>query len=275
MREKVTSVVESKLFERSIITVILVNAVVLGLETSQEIMNEYGHILEVLNYIFITIFVIEMLLKLYAYHFNYFRDGWNVFDFIIVFSSLIPTGGVFTGLRILRIFRVLRIPRLISGLKPLRKIVSSILRSLPGVAWTVLLMFIVYYVFAIIGIYLFSSDAPEKFGSLGTAFVTLFELMTLSSWQNVVIPLTEHNVWAWFYFLIFILAAAFILLNVILGIIVDSLDLQNKEEELEIIEAALEPDASKEEILQSEVLKLKVQLDQIITLMEHKEGEQR
>ena len=272
MREKITRIVESKLFERSILVVILVNAVVLGLETSQEIMNEYGHFLEMLNYVFITIFVIEMLLKLYAYHLSYFRSGWNIFDFIIVVSSLIPTGGVFTGLRILRIFRVLRILRLISGLKPLRKIVSSILRSLPGVAWTVLLMLIVYYVFAIIGIHLFAHDAPEKFGSLGAAFITLFELTTLEGWQDIVFPLTQLHVWAWIYFLIFILAAAFILINVILGIVVDSLDLQNKEEDRELIEAALEPDASKEEILQSEVLKLKTQLDQIIALMEHKEN---
>jgi len=273
MRKKVTLFVESKGFERFILVVILTNAVVLGVETVPGLNLQLEHGLETANLIFIAIFVVEMLLKLFAYHQNYFRSGWNVFDFIIVITCLIPTGGIFSGLRVLRVFRVLRVLRLVSWFGPLRKIVASILRSLPAIGWTLLLMIIVFYVFAIMGVHLFGAELPDKFATLGVAFATLFELTTLSNWQNVVFPLTALHAWAWIYFLSFMLSASFILINVILGIVVDSLDLQNREEEKEFIEASLDPDSSAGDVLRSEILKLKAQVEQIALLVEHTEAQ--
>ncbi|MCL2785420.1 MAG: ion transporter [Propionibacteriaceae bacterium] len=269
MRSKVTQLVEWKVFERVILVVILLNTVVLGLETSELIMANYAVTLELLNFIFIGIYVAEMCLKLFAYHLKYFRSGWNVFDFIIVILSLVPAGGVFSGLRILRVFRVLRVLRLVTGLKPLRKIVSSVLRSLPSIGWTVLLMVIVYYVFAIVGIHLFRPESPERFGTLGLAFATLFQLTTLDSWPSIVHPLTEAHAWAWVYFVLFMLIAAFILINVILGIVVDSLHQQDKEDEKEIIDAAADSGAMVHEQLLAEVLRLKGQIRVVEALVEH------
>jgi len=265
MREKITRLVERKAFDRAILTVIMLNSVVLGLETFPEVMNKYGDVLTAANHVFIGIYVAEMALKLSAYRLSYFRSGWNVFDFLIVVSSLAPTGGVFSGLRILRVLRILR---LVSGLKPLRKIVSSLARSLPGISSTVLLMLIVYYVFAIIGIHLFREENPEHFGGLGSAFTTLFELTTLDNWGSIVLPVTEAHDWAWVYFLLFMMVASFILINVILGIVVDSLNLQTKHEEKQSIAASLDPDATASEVLRSEVLQLKEQVDRIAHLIE-------
>ncbi|MCL2455297.1 MAG: ion transporter [Micrococcales bacterium] len=265
MRDRVTRLVEHRLFERTILAVILLNSVVLGLETSPEMMDRHGAVLETLDRVFISIYVAEMILKLVASRLAYFRSGWNVFDFLIVVSSLLPAGGTFTGLRVLRVLRVLR---LVSGLKPLRKIVSSILRSAPGIGWTVLLMMIIYYIFAIVGIHLFRPQSPERFGSLGAAFTSLFQLTTLDNWGDIVFPLTSANGWAWVYFVLFITMASFVLINVILGIVVDSLNLQSKDEEKESIEAAKDPDATASDMLRSEVLQLKAQVDRIACLVE-------
>ncbi|MCL2530249.1 MAG: ion transporter [Coriobacteriia bacterium] len=271
MRDKATFFVESKRFERFILVVILVNAVVLGVETIPGLDPQVIQGLEIANLVFIAIFVVEALIKIFALRHKYFRSGWNLFDFAIVITCLIPSGGIFSGLRVLRVFRVLRVLRLISAFGPLRKIVSSILRSLPAISWTLLLMFIVFYVFAIMGVHLFGPELPEKFATLGAAFATLFELTTLSNWQNVVFPLTEQSPWAWVYFLTFMLSASFILINVILGIVVDSLDLQNKADEKELIEASLNPDSSTKDLLRSEILKLKAQVEQLSLLVEHSE----
>ncbi|MCL2468233.1 MAG: ion transporter [Micrococcales bacterium] len=268
MRLRVKHLVDNPWFDRAILTVIVINAVVLGVETVPAVMDHHEGTLTTANHVFIGIYVVEMVLKLIAFRGSYFRSGWNLFDFVIVMTSLAPTGGVFSGLRILRILRVLRILRLVSGLKPLRKIVSSISRSLPGISWTVLLMMIVYYVFAIVGIHLFRAENPERFDSIPTAFVTLFQLTTLDNWESVVFPLTEAHSWAWAYFLLFIVVTSFVLINVILGIVVDSLNLQTKEDEIETCEAAAEDDACAADRLRCEVLTLKAQVDRIAALVE-------
>ncbi|MCL2423702.1 MAG: ion transporter [Micrococcales bacterium] len=263
MRSRLARLVEHKLFDQTILVVILLNAVALGMETSPAAMARYGTTINRFEYVFVGIYVVEMAIKLAVYRLRYFRSKWNVFDFVIIVSSL-GFAWIFTGLRTLRILRVARATRLVSGLKPLRRIVSAIMRSLPGVGWTVLLMIVMYYIFAIVGIHLFREQSPDKFGSLGTAFVTLFELTTLSDWQSTVFPITSSNSWTWIYFLVFILAASFVLLNVILGIVVDSLSLHS---EGEIIEAAREPDATDDDVLRSELAKLRAQIDHISYLM--------
>ncbi|MCL2466719.1 MAG: ion transporter [Micrococcales bacterium] len=248
---------------------ILLNAAVLGMETVPDVVDRYGGALNWFEYVFISVYVAEMLLKLFVYRRSYFRSKWNVFDFLIIVSSL-GFAWVFTGLRTLRILRVATASRLVSRLRPLRRIASSIMGSLPGVGWTVLLTLVLYYIFAIVGIHLFRDENPERFGTLPAAFRTLFELTTLEDWQGNVFPITSVNGWAWIYFLIFILAASFVLVNVILGIVVDSLSLHS---EGEIIEAAREPDATNDDILRSELAKLRAQIDHIAYLMDEAESD--
>lgn len=270
MRQKITRFVELKRVERFILVIIVLNTIVLGLETSETLMSHVGTPLEILNHLFIGIYVVEAILKLIAYRGDYFKSGWNCFDFLIVVTSLIPVGGIFSGLRILRVFRGLRAFRLISGLKPLRRIVGSILRSLPGVSWTVLLMMIVYYVYSIIGIRLFRPEFPEEFGTLGASFTTLFELTTLEGWQDLVKPITALHPTAWLYFLTFIVIASFILLNVVLGIVVDSLDLQREDEKQDAREELLAGGINADEAIILEIESLQERLTTLDGLLRKK-----
>ncbi len=230
MREHLVNLVESKPFSRFILVIIIMNRCVLGLETLPEVAAHSGVLLHALNTISIAIYATEAILKLVAHGSSYFRSGWNIFDFLIVITSVIPSGGVFSGLRMLRIVRTLQALRLVSGLAPMRKIVSAILRSLPGIGWTVVLLLLLYYVFSIIGIQLFGTEYPD-FGSIGASFTTLFELTTLEGWQDTVMPITDVHNWAWIYFLTFIFLASFILLNVVVGIVVDSFEVAREEDE--------------------------------------------
>jgi voltage-gated sodium channel len=259
--ERLRRIVEAKPFQYFIIAVIVANTIVLGLETDQGLMREYGSVFTTLNVWFVAIYVVEIVMKLVVYRGKFFADGWNIFDFLIVVISVIPTAGVFSGLRILRVFRVLRALRLISGVKQLRKIVSSILRSLPGIGWTVLLMILIYYIFAIVGIHLFGHDFPDIFGSLSIGFSTLFELTTLEGWQDIVMPVTVRYQWGWVYFLFFMVLASFILLNVILGIVVDSLALQEEDAECEAEENVRTGTAD----ISDRITTLRAQLDDLET----------
>jgi len=283
MREKLKPLVESKVFERFILIVIVINAIDLGLETWPQVMAEYGSILQIANLIFISIYVIEMILKLIVYRGAYFRDGWNIFDFCIVITSLVPTGGIFSGVRILRIFRILRalrVLRLVSGIKKLRQIVMAIIKSLPGVGWTFLLMILLYYVFAIVGIELFAHSFPDNFGDMFIAFKTLFELTTLEGWQDIVFPITDANPTAWIYFLIFIVFSSFILLNVVIGIVIDTMDeMSQQDTEAERIEAVREAKAaatlagiSDEEYAQQQKLSLEDEIAALRRQMDKVQG---
>ena len=265
MREKIRSLVESSLFERFILIVILLNTIDLGLETSPYLIEHYGLALEVANIVFIAIYLVEMLLKLYAWRGAYFKNGWNIFDFCIVLVSLMPTAGVFSGVRIVRILRVLRTLRalrLVSGIKQLRKIVQAVISSLPGIGWTGVLMLLVYYVYAIIGIHLFREAAPELFGGFPESFVTLFSLTTMEGWQDTVFPFTEANPWNWLYFLTFLVISSFILLNLVVGIVVDNID------EMSRIDAAEAQKQSPHSELLSEMQSLREQMDKVQGLLE-------
>jgi len=241
MRDRLTHVVESKAFERTILAVIVANTVVLGLESVAAVDDRYGGLLNVLNIVCTAVYVVEAAVKIAAYRGGYFKDGWNDFDFVIVVTCLIPSGGVFGSLRILRLLRViraLRALRLISGVRQLRRIVTAVIVALPGVGWAGALMILLYYLFAILGINLFRDEFPDRYGDFGKAFTTLFELTTLEGWQDIVKPIAAVHPAAWVYFIVFIVFASFILLNLVVGIVVDSIDEMSKMEEVEDVKEA-------------------------------------
>jgi voltage-gated sodium channel len=241
MRPRLQAFLDTKYFQRGIMAVIILNTVVLGLEVIRSVADRCQTLLTVLNVIFTVIYVVEAVIKIYAWRGGYFKDGWNLFDFVIVVTCLIPTGGVFGSLRIMRLLRVLRVLRalrLISGVRQLRKIVMTVISALPGVGWAGALMLLLYYIFTIIGIHLFRDSHPDLYGDFGTAFVTLFELTTLEGWQDIVKPVTAEHPAAWIYFLIFIVFASFILLNLVVGIVVDSIDEMNRQEAADDIQEA-------------------------------------
>lgn len=219
-REKIKFFCERDKFQNFIIWLIVLNAITIGLETSSSIMGAIGNFLLILDKVILAVFVIETILKLYAYGFSYFKSGWNVFDFSIVALALLPASG---SLAVLRSLRILRALRLIKNLPKLRFIVESLLHSLPSLGWIFVLLAIVFYVFAVVGTKLFGSQFPEWFGNLGTSMFSLFQIMTLEGWAEMSRSIMEKFPLAYVYFILFILLASYMTLNIFIAIVVNTM----------------------------------------------------
>lgn len=211
----------SKTSRNIVLIAILLNAVTLGLETSQYLLGKFGTFLYLCDKIFLAIFTVEIAAKIYAFRTDYFKDPWNLFDFVIVAIAYVPTSGPLTVFRSLRILRVLLV---ISFLPRLRLIVQSLLYALPGIGWISLLMIIIFYIFAVMATKLFGSAFPEWFGDLGESFFTLFQIMTLESWaMGLVRPISQQFPYAFLFFVPFVLISSFVVLNVFIAIIVNGM----------------------------------------------------
>ena len=249
---KIRKFVECRPFQWAILAVILFNSILFGLETSREMMQSHGVALQRLDQICLWIFVAELSLKIAAYGLGFPRDPWNVFDFLIVAVSFAPDMGMLSSVRL---FRVLRIFKLVSGMRHMRIIISAILRSLPGVSWAGMLLLLVYYVYGIIGTNLFGSTFPAWFGSLGKSVYSLFQIMTLESWSmGIARPVIEKFPYAWVFFVSYILLSSFIVMNIVVGIVLNSIGDSFKKESGD---AAAVGDAL------SELEKLKRQMDAV------------
>src|SRR5690606_16879628 len=173
-----------------------------GLETSPTMMAQAGGLLLALDRAALIVFVVEIAMKLIVYRFGFFRSGWNVFDFTIVAITLAPVGEGFAVLRSLRILRALR---LVSVIPSMRKVVSALLRAIPGMGSVVTLLLLVFYVASVMTTKLFGNNFPEWFGSIGASFYTLFEVMSLESWSmGIARPVMEAHPFAWVFFVAFI-----------------------------------------------------------------------
>jgi voltage-gated sodium channel len=220
-RARAARLVLSPLFQRVVIGLILLNAVTLGLETSKSIMASWGGLLLALDRVLLVLFTIELAIRIYAFRDRFFRDPWGLFDFVIVAISWMPDSG---ALSVLRALRVLRVLRLISIVPSMRLVVEAMLKALPGMGSIVLLMALIFYVFAVMATKLYGDLAPERFGTMGNSLFTLFQMMTLESWAEAnVRPILEHRPMAWLFFVPFILIATFVVLNLFIGVIVDSI----------------------------------------------------
>ncbi len=214
--------------QNGIIGVILFNAVILGMETSGTIMAAAGPLIIGLDRLCLSIFVLEIALKLFAQRGGFFRSGWNLFDFVIVGISLIPGTGAFTVLRALRILRLLRV---VSVTPSLRRVVEGFLKALPGMGSVFLLMTMIFYIGAVMATKLFQASFPEWFGSLGGSAYSLFQIMTLESWSmGIVRPVMEVYPYAWAFFVPFIMMTTFAVVNLLVGLIVNSMQDAHAEE---------------------------------------------
>lgn len=227
-RERARHLVEAPRFQHAITVVILLNAITLGAETSHTVMAHAGSALHVVDKIALTIFVVELLLKLYAYRLGFFRDAWNWFDFLIIGISLLPSTG---GLSVLRAFRVLRVLRLVSVVPSMRRVVSALLSAIPGMASIVGLLSLVMYVAAVMSTKLFGGTSPEYFGDLGTSLWTLFQVMTGEAWPEIAEQVMTVHPMAWLFFLLYILVSTFVVLNLFLAVMVSAMEGTRHEEE--------------------------------------------
>jgi voltage-gated sodium channel len=220
LRARVARWVLTPLFQRVVIGLILLNAVTLGMETSDSVMEAYGPALHALDAILLYLFTAELLLRIYAFRGRFFRDPWGIFDFVVVAIAWMPASG---PLSVLRALRVLRVLRLISVVPSLRNVVEAMLGALPGMGSIVLLMALIFYVFAVMATKLFGGEMEEQFGTLGASLFTLFQLMTLDDWANIVKPAMELQPWALAFFMPFIVVSTFVVLNLFIGVIVESI----------------------------------------------------
>ncbi|MDC0032994.1 ion transporter [Alphaproteobacteria bacterium] len=213
--------VESALFRYTILIIIFINAIILGFETSPDVMASVGGTFYFLDKIILWIFVTELLLRIYAHGLRFFLDPWGVFDFLIVTIALVPASQQFSVLRALRILRALR---LISGVPRMRRVVEALLRAVPGIGAVAALLLLVFYVFSVIATKLFGGLFPQWFGTIGESMYSLFQIMTLESWSmGIVRPVMEEFPHAWAFFVPFIIVSSFTVLNLFIAIIVDSM----------------------------------------------------
>ena len=276
MNKHFQRIVESKSFNRFIILVIVAAAVLIGLETSPDLVQRHGHLLHLLDKIILGIFTIEIILKMAAHGkqpWRYFKDGWNVFDFTIVAVCFLPMNGQFAA--VLRLARILRVLRLVTAVPRLQLLVGALLKSIPSMLYVSVLLFILFYIYAVIGVFVFSKHDPAHFDSIGHAMLSLFQIITMEGWVDLLnaqmfgpnsgngaggaSAMTTHGLVAVVYFISFILLGTMIMLNLFIGVIMKSMG--EVEEETAAADRARHKKEFGAATLTDEIRRLEHQLD--------------
>ena len=231
-RSRIADFIEGRHAQIVITTLIILNAITLGLETSAEVMASYGAVLHAFDMLVLGVFVIEIAVKIIGRGFGFFKDGWNVFDFVIVGIALLPASG---PLAVLRALRVLRVLRLMSVVPQMRTVIQALIIAIPGMVSIVGLITLIFYVAAVLATNFFGRSFEEWFGSVGASMYSLFQIMTLESWSmGIVRPVMVEFPHAWAFFVPFILITSFAVINLFIGVIVDAMQTHHAEEAREI-----------------------------------------
>jgi len=245
MAQMLRRIVGSQLFDTLIIAVILANAVVLGLQTYPDRVARDGDTLDLLNEVFLGIFVVELLLRIGSYGRrpqDFFRSGWNIFDFVVIAAAFVP--GVRDSSTLLRLARLARVVRIVRLLPDLRVLLQGVLRSLPPLFSMTMLVTLLLFVYGMIGWLLFSEELPEEWGNIGAAMLTLFVMLTLENFPAYMDAGMSVHPWAWIYFVTFVLIAAFMVLNVLIGIVLNSMEEARELERRRALGADVDDDIS-------------------------------
>jgi voltage-gated sodium channel len=220
--------VEGRRAQNFITALIVLNAITLGLETDGNFTGVPRVLLLYFDDFVLAVFSIEIFLKLLYRRLSFFKNGWNVFDFVIVGIALMPDSGPLSVLRALRIFRALR---LLSVVPSMRKVAQALISAIPGIMSVGSIILLIFYIFSVLATNFFGNTFPDWFGNIGKSMFTLFQIMTLESWSmGIVRPVMEVHNWAWVFFVPFILITSFAVLNLFIGIIVDAMQSQSAEE---------------------------------------------
>jgi voltage-gated sodium channel len=226
---KIGQFIEGQLAQGFITALIVLNAISLGLETNAGIVNSYGVFLHKFDVFVLAIFCVEIGGKLLYRRLGFFKNGWNLFDFVIVAIALVPSSGPLAVLRTLRIFRAMR---LLSVVPSMRKVIQALLAAIPGIFSVGLMILLIFYVSAVLATNFFGASFDEWFGGIGKSMFTLFQIMTLESWSmGIVRPVMKEFPLAWIFFVLFILVTTFAVLNLFIGIIVDAMQRQSLDEQ--------------------------------------------
>ena len=258
--------VESRPFTAAILVVIAANAVVLGAQTYDGVNREYGDLLELLNVVFLGVFVVELALRIASYgrrSHRFFASGWNLFDFVVVAVAFLPA--VRESSTLLRLARLLRVVRVIRLLPDLRVLILAIARSLPPLASMTVMTALILFLYGMAGWLIFGDEDPDAWGNVGEAMLTLFVLLTLENFPATLERGLEIEPWSILYFVSFVLVAAFIVLNLLIGVVLHSMEEAREIERVRERRAAGEDDsaAAAEAELVARIAALRTSLDEI------------
>jgi len=225
LAQRCRRVADSSRFQAFIFAVIVFNAIVLGLETYDALRAEIGGLLTVLNDACLGIFVLELTIRIAAFGRrpqDFFREGWNVFDFIVIGAAFAP--GLRQNATLLRLVRLLRVVRLVSVLPELRVLIAGMARALPPIGSMGVLALLFLYVYGMLGTILFGGEIPERWGDIGDSMLTLFTVLTLEGWNEILYEAQEVHPWSWVFFISFVLIASLLLINILIAIIINAMD---------------------------------------------------
>jgi voltage-gated sodium channel len=224
VRNGLARVVDSSAFTATVVIVILANALVLGLQTYPGLEQEHGDTLRLLNNLFLAFFGVELTLRIASYRrpWRFFLEGWNVFDFIVIGIAFIP--GLSNSSTIFRLARLARIVRVVHLLPDVRILITGVIRSIPPLGSMAILTTLILFVYGMVGWQLFSDELPEQWGNIGEAMLTLFVMLTLEDFPQYMEAGMEIHSWSWVFFVSFILIAAFVVINVFIGIVLNSME---------------------------------------------------
>jgi len=265
LRQHVQAWLNTPLFQRTILTLIVINAIILGLETSPTVMQAAGPWILLIDKGILAVFVVELALRMYVHRLAFWRDPWSLFDFAVVAIALVPASGPFAVLRALRVLRVLRMLTIVPSM---RRVVGALLSAIPGLSSIAVVLLLVFYVFGVIATHLFGALFPEWFGHLGRSLYTLFQVMTLESWSmGIARPVMEQAPWAWAFFITFILFATFTMLNLFIAIIVNAMQTFQESEQHDALKSMEAATHNLEHELHTEVKTLRTELAEIKALL--------
>jgi voltage-gated sodium channel len=227
-------IVETRGFQNGVLAVIVLNAVAIGVATDPRTLAAHRPLFHVFDVLFEVVFVLEITLRVVAYAprvDRFFADGWNLFDFTVVALSLLPVVGRLAT--VARLARLLRALRLVSVVPELRLIVSTMVRSIPSMGHVLLLLGLLLYVYAVVGVNLFRPVDPAHWGSLPRAALTLFEILTLEGWVEVQRASFAATPWAWLFYVSYVVLAVFVVVNLFIAIIINNLEKVKDEQQAE------------------------------------------
>ena len=227
MRERTRGFIESAWFEKSITALLVANAITLGIETSPPVAAQFGDSFHAFDRLVLAVFVVELVLRFFVHRGRFFGDPWRVFDLVVVGIAVVPAGSAFAVLRALRVLRVLR---LVSLVPSMRRVIGALLKAMPGMASIVGLLGLVLYVFAVMATKLYGAIAPEFFGNLGASLFTLFQVMTVEGWPDVARSVMAQSPHSWIFFVVYLLIATFMVLNLFIAVVVNAMQSQLTED---------------------------------------------
>jgi voltage-gated sodium channel len=255
----------SKRFEVSITVIIAFNALLLAAETVPSVEARFGGLIGFLNNLILLVFVVEIGLKIAVMGRGFWLDPWSWFDMAVVLVSITPTSESFGALRA---FRALRLLRLVIVVPSLRRVVEGLLKAIPSLSSIMVLMVLLLFVFAIMGTRMFGEAHPEFFGSLGASAFSLFTVMTLEGWPDLARDIMKTHPSAWMFFIVFIMLSSWAVLNLVIGVIVDSMQSHARENEEELETTILRDQA----IMMAEIRLLRKELAELRRAVDRSEA---